>query len=332
MTVDVDNEIRTRPCPDCYMCGAKGELLYQGLRDRLFSAPGSWNLKKCPNRQCGLVWLDPMPLEEEIGKAYRNYYTHEDTDRSYGDWQLKSLLRYGLKGAWNLFLRATRIHWERKRSYLMYLDKSKPGRLLEVGCGNGMRLAQFRARGWEVEGQEVDLRATDIARSRYGLHVDVGKVEDLPIDDATFDAVIMNHVIEHVNDPVRLLVGCHRILKPGGELVIVTPNVESYGHSRFRECWRGLEPPRHLYLYSCNTLQQLTGKIGFRRCESRSISAHAQNIAAGSLDIRRDGRHAMSGHLELSTHIASMLFQLYAMIVRAARKNSGEECVLKAVK
>jgi hypothetical protein len=69
--------IRSEPCPRCYLCQTAGEMLYEGMRDRLFGAPGEWNLRRCPNRDCGLLRLDPMPLEADIGKAYADYFTHE---------------------------------------------------------------------------------------------------------------------------------------------------------------------------------------------------------------------------------------------------------------
>ena len=75
-----ENQIGTRPNPRCAMCGTAGQSIYEGLRDCLFGAPGEWNMKKCSNAECGLLWLDPMPAENELGKAYSNYYTHEDAD------------------------------------------------------------------------------------------------------------------------------------------------------------------------------------------------------------------------------------------------------------
>ena len=59
------DQIRTRPEPNCSACGAEGLLLYDGLEDRLFGAPGAWTMKRCPAQSCGLLWLDPAPLEEE---------------------------------------------------------------------------------------------------------------------------------------------------------------------------------------------------------------------------------------------------------------------------
>jgi len=73
----VGDVIRSEPCPRCCLCQTPGEMLYEGMRDRLFGTPGEWNLRRCPNRDCGLIRLDPMPLEADIGKAYADYFTHE---------------------------------------------------------------------------------------------------------------------------------------------------------------------------------------------------------------------------------------------------------------
>src|SRR5260370_24130228 len=72
------SEIRSRPCKSCYICGTGGDPLYQYLEDRYWGAPGQWSLKKCRNDSCGLVWLDPMPVQEDIARAYQDYYTHWD--------------------------------------------------------------------------------------------------------------------------------------------------------------------------------------------------------------------------------------------------------------
>ena len=68
------------PCQNCHVCGAEGNLLYENLPDRLFSVSGQWDLRKCKNAECGSLWMDPMPLESELHKAYKSYYTHGDGD------------------------------------------------------------------------------------------------------------------------------------------------------------------------------------------------------------------------------------------------------------
>jgi hypothetical protein len=75
MTTICENEgIKVQDVPACYLCDAEGHILYTGLRDRLFGAPGEWNLQQCPNPTCGLIWLDPMPTEADLQKIYATYY------------------------------------------------------------------------------------------------------------------------------------------------------------------------------------------------------------------------------------------------------------------
>jgi len=69
-------EILTRPQLACSLCGGPGSVLHSGLTDRQSSAPGVWSIRQCIDPQCGLMWLDPAPLEQELHKAYESYYTH----------------------------------------------------------------------------------------------------------------------------------------------------------------------------------------------------------------------------------------------------------------
>src|SRR5438093_674807 len=58
----------------CPLCGASGRVRYSQLRDRSWSAPGTWSFRECV--ACGHLWLDPCPVAEEIGRLYASYYTH----------------------------------------------------------------------------------------------------------------------------------------------------------------------------------------------------------------------------------------------------------------
>src|SRR5882672_7808154 len=70
--------LRVRPRPSCPLCGHAGAMLYEDLHDRLFSTEGSWNMSRC--LACGLLWLDPAPVEEDIHLAYGTYYTHSRSE------------------------------------------------------------------------------------------------------------------------------------------------------------------------------------------------------------------------------------------------------------
>src|SRR5260221_10115362 len=70
--------MRSQSHERCIVCGGPGDLLYRDLPDRLFGAAGVWNLRRCASSGCGLIWIDPLPLAEDLGKAYEHYYTHSD--------------------------------------------------------------------------------------------------------------------------------------------------------------------------------------------------------------------------------------------------------------
>ena len=300
--------------------------------DHLYHTPGEWNLKRCSNSECGLLWLDPMPIEEEINKAYQDYFTHEDNFLNAGSGNLRSLLRSIFRVVHNVLLLLTLTYHERKRLNFMYLDKAKPGKLLEVGCGNGRRLKDIRDIGWEVEGLEVDPKAAALASRTYGLPVHLGALADIGFPKATFDAIIMHHVIEHVHDPVSLFAECRRILKSGGILVTITPNIESYGHRYFGSCWRGLEPPRHLHLFSQRTLRAVAVKAGFVNCDVRTTSARANWFGLASLDIKRIGKHELGNPFKINKYFWRFGYQFWSSFVHLKDRNSGEECVLKVIK
>jgi len=326
-----DNGIRARFCPDCYLCGSEGKLLYKGLVDRLLEAPGKWNLVKCSNPQCGLVWLNPMPLEDEIGKAYLNYFTHHS--RSESPQNIGKLIWLNAWRIYRALLCLTWIRPERRHRSRMYLDTISPGRLLDVGCGNCQFLALMQSEGWQVEGQELDPVAAERALKTYGMRIRVGRLEDIGYPDDSFDAVVMSHVIEHVSDPIAILKECLRILKPRGMLVAITPNVDGLGHRYFRSCYRDLDPPRHLYLFTQKTLQHVGKKAGFTNCRVQTAALDiVYDVGIGSLDIRRDGWHRIESTPKIGTAIGAMFFHLLARVIFIWNSNSGEECVLKAVK
>lgn len=305
--------MRTRPCPQCCLCGAAGEPLYRGSQDRLFGTPGSWDHSRCPNPGCGLVWLDPMPVEEEIGQAYQSYYTHEPGGDAVGS-PVKAALRHVYH------------HWLRARRSRRYLSVAQPGRLLDVGCGDGSWLAGMREMGWQVEGQDVDAQAAARARSAYNVPVRLGQLQEVAFAENAFDAITMNHVIEHLHDPVGVLRECHRLLKPGGTLVAITPNVESYGHHRFGASWRDLDPPRHLHLFSTGALRACAEKAGFHSAEAWTTPVNAPSIYLGSRN-PAGLRGSSAGRV-----LQAAGFTLTEFALAPLRPKIGEEAVLRVVK
>jgi 2-polyprenyl-3-methyl-5-hydroxy-6-metoxy-1,4-benzoquinol methylase len=318
---NIPREIRSRSVARCRLCEGESKEMYTDLSDHFFEAPGHWNFRRCVNPACGLWWLDPLPIAEDLPKAYETYSTHSDELTSPGP--RRRLERVALRTALSIM----GIDREREQSRSLYLSGTPPGRLLEVGCGAGARLARLRDRGWDVHGQEVDAVAAEVARQTYNLPVVVAPLESAGFSENSFDAVAANHVIEHVPDPVELLRQSWRLLRPGGDLIIVTPNVDSFLHRHFGACWRHLDPPRHLHLFSPKTLRQATERAGFRDVHCRTSAANAFSVATGSLFLRRN--HPVNS---LRVQGAGLWWQLRARLAHASDPFSGEECVLHARK
>lgn len=346
MSPHLKRQVRTVARPDCSMCGAAGETLYQGLRDRLFDAPGEWNLRRCRDPDCALVWLDPSPLPDDIAKLYDSYYTHEDssgapeqrmarlakrTMQVYRAHRFGDPLPDGPAIPYRLLaalLPGQRARWDYESFFLPF----RPGgRLLEVGCGGGAMLKAVSDRGWRVVGVDFDPKAVANAHEK-GLDVRCGSLEQQAFQDGSFDAVVMNHVIEHVPDPARLLRESHRVLAPGGSLIAVTPNAAGWGHRIFGADWRGLEPPRHLQIFTPAALDGLARRSGFHRTRTSTSVANGHGIFLFSAQLRRHGRVLPPVAIGRPPMIAARALQLAQWLALHVTPLVGEEILLRAKK
>lgn len=295
--------IRVEETHTCLLDSTGGAILYEDLRDRLFDAPGTWGSLRCSD--CGLVWLNPRPIAGDIPRLYEHYYTHIPADDTSWLAHAKGALRDAIlvshfgypdlasgelrKGVGKLLGMVGPIR-ERAELSVMTLRAVPKGRLLDVGCGNGQFLAKMRALGWDVVGVETDPKAVSVAREEYGLEVNQGTVEEAGFPTESFDAVTMNHVIEHLPDPVNTLRECRRLLKPAGRLVVITPNIRSLGSRLFGRAWRGLEPPRHLFLFSSSALKLTAERAGIEILDLHTTARTALRIWTASRYIQRHGR------------------------------------------
>lgn len=284
----------------CPACGCtQRELLHEAVADWTFwSAPGRWRYQRCLD--CQSVYLDPRPTPDTIGRAYATYYTHEGPGSASGVKSLK--LRWKnerLSARWGrdlqprLGLPAWLTGFARRRGERMALPFGwqelaglAPGRLVDVGCGSGATVALAAQLGWQAQGIEMDDAAVRSAQA-FGLAVEQGGYERLSAYPGAFDAVVCSHVIEHVFDPRAMVRLMWDALRPGGVLLLSTPNALSDLHRHFGADWRGLEAPRHLVLFTEVQLSRLLTAQGF---EVGSRSDEVLETARDSARIRRRAR------------------------------------------
>ena len=236
------------------------------------------------------------------------------------------------RARWRAALLAFRPSHRAELDFLqMYLSDRPGGRLLEVGCGDGWLLSLLAARGWQTEGLDFDPRAVEAARSR-GLEVRLGPIGEQGYPDGGFDAVVMVHVLEHVPDPLELLQACHRVLRPGGSLVIITPNVDGFGHRWFQGDWRGLEPPRHLHVFTMRALRKIAADAGFGSVDCRATIRDVHNLLHASYRLRHEGRFIHGTPMAPSIALRMRVLQFIQWAVMAARlkRDAGDELVAVA--
>jgi SAM-dependent methyltransferase len=138
------------------------------------------------------------------------------------------------------------------------------GRVLDVGCATGFFLAAAESRGWLAYGVEPSPWAAGQAKQQFGDRVFQGTLEQADYPSTWFDCITMFDVLEHVTQPGDLIKTCHRILRPGGCLAIVTPNTESLTARVMRRYWTHYKL-EHIHYYSPQGLSSLVEPWGFER-------------------------------------------------------------------
>jgi SAM-dependent methyltransferase len=162
-----------------------------------------------------------------------------------------------------------------------------PGaRLLDVGCGDGELGELMMERGWLVEGIEPSPVAVERARER-GVEAIEGTLDTVELEPRAYEAVVFNHALEHIPDPVAALARAREALLPYGMVAISVPNFACWARRRFGREWFHLDLPRHLVHFTDGTLRTAIERAGLEY--RRSWTTTSPSGLAGSVQYRRLG-------------------------------------------
>ncbi len=237
----------------CNLCGSSDTALrFPDTRTPDLNGTG-WEAFRCTHpgygihppivacANCGLVYTNPRPRREAIR---HNYEVVVDP----------------------LYLQEREAREITFRRHLRSLERfSGPGggrRLLDVGAYIGVFVEEAAAAGWEAWGLEPSFWAVDYARQR-GLNMIQGTLEAADFPTASFDALTMWDVIEHLGDPVGELRHVYRILKPGGWVAVHTMDIASPFARLMGARWPWLME-MHVYYFTRQTLARALEKAGLR--------------------------------------------------------------------
>jgi SAM-dependent methyltransferase len=222
--------------------------------------------------QCGLLYLNPRPTEQEIGRYYPSrYFGDPSPPRAFSRvkrWIIEDFYGYPQNGPASVWRPLRRLAlWPEmlRRSFtgrgvLPWVGK---GRLLDVGCGHGVNAAMLAQLGWQVSGLDLSPEIVRQARALLGDRVQIGDLSTVRYPERSFDLVLMSHSLEHMYLPEKALAEARRILDDRGMLVIAVPNANSLEARLFGRWWVQWDPPRHLYHFTKQTLKRLLERIGF---------------------------------------------------------------------
>jgi len=241
-------ELESSPCP--MGCPSGDEHVLTG-RDRLHDLPGKFNVVKC--KTCGLMRTNPRPTQDSIGFYY---------PETYGPWtpvpKNKSAVISRPLPAWKQIIKDLILG-----KPLALTPPLPPGKMLEIGCGNGSFMHSMAIKGWRVQGIESSQKAGE-AIKELGYPVYIGPLESAPAPKEPVDLIVGWHVLEHLHHPLQSLKMMKTWLKPGGCLALSMPNTASFEFKWFMHRWYALHLPNHLYHFDPKTVENLLKASGWK--------------------------------------------------------------------
>lgn len=249
---------------------------------------------------CGLARLEPLPSLEDLAKFYPPDYANYNSSPSVLSRLLTSLYDSGVRR------QAARF-------------ASHGACVLDIGCGGGHYLDKLVGMGLELHGTEFSEEAAHTAR-RKGHTVHAGILEEMELPAGHFHLIRMNHVIEHVLNPITTLRATARLLHPEGTLVVETPNLNCPDFKLFGKYWGALHFPRHIHLFTPETLKAAAHAAGLRACHTTYTvmptgwSLGLQNLLVDLMNIKTtNGRCRLYPYFMLGFLPIAMLQKLFAV-------------------
>jgi SAM-dependent methyltransferase len=271
-TVDFGNSELFRHYTTCPICHSPDIKYSITSRDNHYGVDGEYHHFRCAS--CTALFLNPMPTERFLSNAYPSNYF------AYRKLKGRVLIRDVIK---KIFF----VDNDTKDPQF-----NRPGKILDVGCGNGEFLFHMSKNGWTSYGVEPSQAAASVGE-RHGLTIHNGTLLSANYPENFFDYVRSNHSLEHMPNPHDNLKEIARILKPGGKLFIGVPNTDGFALGYFKEYWWNLTAPQHPINYNERSLKALVLPYGFKAVSMRTHSPYAGLL--GSYQIKVNNRKGKGG-------------------------------------
>jgi SAM-dependent methyltransferase len=244
----------------CLYCGSTDLApLYSGVTDRLEYVPGERTFFGCTN--CESAVLVPLPKTEDLPGFYPPVYsfTFELNEQS----RFKRLLS---KAEYRFFFRPQYAAQVRSVMKACGWQRGDGKKLLDVGCGRGLRLLELRRLGFDVHGLDVQPDVVRYLREKLAIPAECADVSEMHrfFPAASFDLITTFYLIEHIPNVREALASMFELLKPGGWLAAAVPLVDCVQARAFGKKWLNvMEAPRHLSLPTQKGMMDACRSVGF---------------------------------------------------------------------
>lgn len=250
----------------CAVCGSDDLRMLFPVTDTNQGVAGTWSIVAC--QKCGLGVLSPFPSSQEVAGFYKDqFYTGEG--QRFRVW-MESLR------SWLAHLRGRTLN---------RLTPSK-GKLMDFGSGAGHFAVSQASQGWDVVALDPYSSASNTSEYTFA-----GDSLTLSADDETFDAITLWYVVEHLFDPRAIIRELRRVTKPGGILVLAQQDFASIQARVFGPRWLFLDPPRHLWQFTVESLSDLARQEGYE-----IVAIERSSIEMGPFTILQSGLNCIVGN------------------------------------
>jgi SAM-dependent methyltransferase len=298
----------------CPLCGPEypGAEVARGP-DFEYRVTGDEEFRFVRCMRCGVIVLDPRPADGDIARLYPPEYEPYRFDT------LPSLVRMG------------RDLVQRRKVDVLTRYAPPGGVIVDVGCGGGalLRLVRrrtadsFRLVGWDYPGPHLERLAAD-GYSVVAAPIEAGHVP------RNVDLFVLNQVIEHVPDPDRLLAMLAGALRPGGHIIIETPDTSGLDARVFStRHWGGYHTPRHMVLFNEATLRALVQRSRLHVVETAHLASPAFWVQSLHHALLESSMPALSKLCTLRNLPLTMAFSAFDVARSAIGPTSNQRLVAR---
>lgn len=246
----------------CKICGGKTTIKYRRLYDDRHGSPGKFDLLECHN--CGFMQTKPQLTPKQIMTIYSKYYPRQKVD-------IEVVKKTGKNMPTKAMIK------DKGLSGTCHFDTRKGEKVLDIGSGTGYSLMEIKALRGEAWGIDPDANAKKVAQ-KLKLKFHHGFLRGARLPKRYFDLITASQVLEHVPDPLTMLLDCKGYLKNGGRIRMSFPNTGALYRKLWGRQWLHWHIPYHLNHFNKRSLRILTEKAGLKIHKLETVTPNLWTI------------------------------------------------------